>query len=196
LRLIEALPYDPESLAEVFGVEKIGLIKTDFYRRLTLEPTLTINSVVSGYTPTGGKTIIPGSATAKLDMRLVANQDPSDIFEKVRKHVEKHNPSVKVTHLGQMFPSRTRSDLEACKVVVKAVEAAYGRKAVVSPSMGASLPDYVWTKVLGLPSVAIPYANADESNHAPNENMMLECFYKGIHASAQIIHELGLARLK
>jgi len=191
LELIAKLPYDPDQLAQVFGVAQLPWSKEEFYRRLTLEPTLTINGLVSGYTGPGSKTIIPGRAAAKLDMRLVANQDPEDILAKLRAHVARHNPNVRVIHHGHMFPSRTRADLPVCQTVVRAIRAAYGREPLVMPALGGSLPDYVWTRLLGLPSVGVPYANADEANHAPNENMRLDCFFQGIHASAQVIHELG-----
>jgi acetylornithine deacetylase/succinyl-diaminopimelate desuccinylase-like protein len=191
LQLIEDLPYDPDSLAEVFGVEQLGLSKEEYYRRLTLRPTLTINGLVSGYTGPGSKTIIPGQAVAKLDMRLVADQDPEKIFEMVKAHVSKVNPDVEVVHHGHMYPSRTRPDLPAGQKVVRAVEAGAGEEPIVTPALGGSLPDYVWTKLVGLPSVGVPYANADEANHAPNENMEVDLFYRGIRVSAQVMHELG-----
>ena len=191
LKLIENIPYDPKSLAPIFGVPQIDLEKQEFYFKLMFQPTLTINGILSGYTGAGGKTIIPGRAMAKLDMRLVADQDPDEMFKKVRAHVQKINPQVKVTKLGGMLPSRTQTDLPICKVIVDAVREAYGQEPIVMPLLSATLPDYVWTKLLGLPSITVPYANADENNHAPNENMDLECFYKGIHCSAQVIHTIG-----
>ena len=57
--------------------------------------------------------------------------------------------------------------------------------------MGGSLPNYVFTDILGVPVVSVPYANPDENNHAPNENMKLSCYYNGIHATAQVLCELG-----
>jgi len=60
--------------------------------------------------------------------------------------------------------------------------------------MGGSLPDYVFTKTLGIPAFGVPYANADESNHAPNENMEIERFYKGIKTGAAMLTYLGAYR--
>ena len=48
------------------------------------------------------------------------------------------------------------------------------------PALGGSLPDYVFTKMLGIPAFGVPYANADEANHAPNENIEVERFFGGI----------------
>ena len=62
------------------------------------------------------------------------------------------------------------------------------------PSLGGSLPDYVWTSILGVPSVVVPYADHDENNHSPNENMSLSRFYNGIRCAAEVLAELGLPR--
>lgn len=191
LELIKKLPYNPEQFAKDFGVASIDLEKEDFYKRLSLEPTLTINGLLSGYTGAGSKTIIPGYATAKLDIRLVHPMDPFAVLEKIKDHVAKVNDKVEVVYKGHMLPSRTDSQLPFCKKIIEGAEKVYGAQPLVMPSCGGSLPDYVWTKDLGVPSVIVPYANADEANHSPNENLRLDCFYKGIHASAQVIHELG-----
>ena len=58
--------------------------------------------------------------------------------------------------------------------------------------MGGSLPDYVFTKLLGVPAFVVPYANADESNHAPNENLEIERFIRGIKTGAAILAHLGV----
>ena len=52
-----------------------------------------------------------------------------------------------------------------------ALPAERSRPTLLVPALGGSLPDYVFTKTLGLPAFGVPYANADESNHAPNENL-------------------------
>ena len=59
------------------------------------------------------------------------------------------------------------------------------------PLLGGSLPDAVWTKTLGLPSFLVPYANHDEDNHAPNENIVVERFYGGVRTAAALLAELA-----
>ena len=54
-----------------------------------------------------------------------------------------------------------------------------------------SLPNYVFTKILNIPAFGTPYANPDEANHAPNENLTLDCFHSGIRTGAAVLHELG-----
>ena len=67
---------------------------------------------------------------------------------------------------------------------------------MVAPTLGGTLPDYVFTKILGLPSVGVPYANPDERNHAPNENLVLENFYAGIRTSAFALERMQALALR
>ena len=46
---------------------------------------------------------------------------------------------------------------------------------------------------MGMPAVGVPYANADQANHSPNENFRLDCFMDGIKTSAQVLFDLGTA---
>ena len=124
-------------------------------------------------------------------MRLVVDQDPEDIFEKFSAHVKKHAPDVEIKNLGMMKPSRTPADLEIVDVVTNAVRKAFRQEPVLQPSMGGSLPDYVWTDVLGTPSILIPYANFDEANHSPNENMGIDDFINGIKCTCYVIEEIA-----
>ena len=190
LKLIDEIPYDPNKLAKIFGVQELTLNRKEFYRRLMFEPTLTINGLISGYTGIGGKTIIPGSAAVKMDARLVCNQDPNDIFNKIKDHVINYDPCAQVIKHHCMYPSKTSADLQICEPVIRAVNKTHDQRPILFPSAGASSPDYVWTSVLGVPLLCVPYANADEANHAPNENIVLDYYLNGIHTSAQLIHEL------
>jgi acetylornithine deacetylase/succinyl-diaminopimelate desuccinylase-like protein len=191
--LIKTLPLDAKELAEQIGYKDFNMTAEEYYRKLTLEPTLNIAGFHSGYGGEGSKTIIPSKATVKIDMCLVVDMDPDEIYEKFTNHVKKYAPDVEVKRLGSMKPSRTPSDSKVVKVVEKAVERSYERKPVLQPCMGGSLPDYVWTQILAAPSVVVPYANYDEANHSPNENIGVENFFNGIKCTCQVIQDLGKA---
>jgi acetylornithine deacetylase/succinyl-diaminopimelate desuccinylase-like protein len=90
-----------------------------------------------------------------------------------------------------MEPSRTPVAEPYVQVIARAVERATGERPYVSPSSGGSLPDYAFTRDLGLPLVKVPYANVDEANHAPNENFELSKFYGGIKISASVYEALA-----
>lgn len=191
-QLIDQLEFDREARKAVTGAKEITLDKEDVHMNTMFRPTFNINGLGSGYTGPGYRTIVPGSAVVKIDCRLVEAQDPEDIRKKLMAHIQKHCPDIKVTLGSQLFPSRTRPDLPASQAVIRAVARGYGKEPVIMPCVGASNPEYVFTKIAGLPSVTVPYANADERNHAPNENMDIELFYKGIHVSAEVIKEIGM----
>ena len=70
-----------------------------------------------------------------------------------------------------MLPSKTPMDSPYAEPIRRALLAARGVEPLLYPTLGASLPDYVFTKIFGVPAFIVPYANADEANHAPNENL-------------------------
>ena len=191
LELVRALPFDREGIRATLGYDGFQMDPETYYRRLLLEPTLNIAGFNSGYHGKGMKTIIPAAATLKMDMRLVVNQDPDDIFRKFEAHVRKHTPGVEVKKLGTMAPSRTSPDLPVVAEITEAVRSAYGTEPIIQPTLGGSLPDSVWTKIMGTPSVMVPYANADESNHSPNENLVAELFFDGIRCTCSVLARLG-----
>ena len=59
--------------------------------------------------------------------------------------------------------------------------------------VGGSLPSAVWPRELGGPALVVPYGNADQRNHSPNENMIVERFFAGIRTSAAPLAELRRA---
>lgn len=63
----------------------------------------------------------------------------------------------------------------------------------VVPSLGGSLPDYVFTRILGIPSLLVPYANPEQNNHAPNENFELARFIGGIRTCATVLQAIALS---
>ncbi|GJD47728.1 Succinyl-diaminopimelate desuccinylase [Methylobacterium crusticola] len=162
--------------------------------RLMFHPTLTINGFHGGYGGPGTKTVLPHEAFVKCDIRLVEAQTPDEILGKVEAHVRRHAPDVEVVRLDGMLPSKTPLDSPYGAVIREAVLAAQGVEPLVYPTLGGSLPDYVFTKILGVPAFVVPYANADEANHAPNENLVIDCFVNGIRTGAALLD--GLSRVR
>ena len=162
-----------------------------YFERLMARPTCNIAGFHSGYGGPGSKTIIPAEATVKMDFRLVPDQDPDDVYEKVAAHVARHAPGVEVRRLGSMRPSHTPLEHPLAEPLRRALCTGFGAEPVDIPLVGGSLPDAVWTQTLGLPSFVTPYANHDEANHSPNENMEVERFYAGIRTTAALLAELA-----
>ena len=187
-----ALPIDLTEFLDKTGIEELDA-PTDrpFFDRLMFHPTLTINGLHGGYGGPGSKTVLPAEAVAKCDIRLVEAMTPDQALDCVRAHVERHAPDVEFTPMGGMLPSKTPMEDAFAKPLIAAVTRAHGIDPLLYPVVGGSLPDYVFTKILGLPAFVTPYANADEANHAPNENMEVALFLKGIKTGAALLAALG-----
>ncbi len=188
---LDTLPIDLPAVLQSLDLNELDA-PTDrgFFDRLSAWPTFTINGLHGGYSGPGSKTVLPHEAMAKCDIRLVEAQTADDIFAKLEAHVQQHAPSVRVERQGSMDPSKTPLDSPYATPLQAAIAAAQGAPLLV-PALGGSLPDYVFTKILGLPAFGTPYANADEANHAPNENLEVARFYNGIKTSAALLAHLG-----
>ena len=192
----DALPVDVRGYLAEMGLSKLDAPEDrGFHDRLMFHPTLTINGLHGGYGGAGSKTVLPCAAVAKCDIRLVPDMTPEQAIDCVRAHVAQHAPEVEVVAQGGMLPSRTPIDSPFTAPIVAAVRAARGEEPYLIPSAGGSLPDYVFTKILGIPAFVVPYANADEANHAPNENIEVDLFHAGIRTGAALLDQLGQMRV-
>jgi len=193
LTAIEALPLDIEAVKTSLGLARLDApADRAFYERLCFRPTLTINGFHGGYGGPGSKTVLPNEALVKCDIRLVEAQNPEDILRKVAAHVAKHAPEVEfIAADAGMQPSKTSIASPFTAPLRRAFVAAQGAEPLLIPAGFGSLPGYVFTKILGIPAFVTPYANPDEANHAPNENLTLDCFYSGLRTGAALLHELG-----
>lgn len=188
------LPLDLDALRRELGLSELDApAGRPFYERLMFHPTLTINGMHGGYAGPGSKTVLPHEAFVKCDIRLVRAQTPADVLAKVAAHVARHAPDVEFVPMHGMEPSRTPMDSPFAAPIRTAIIAAHGTAPLLFPSLGGSLPDYVFTRILGIPAFVVPYANADEANHAPNENIRLDCFFAGIRTGAALLSHLGRA---
>ena len=193
LAAIERLPLDVEAVKASLGLARLDApAEMPFYDRLCFRPTLTINGFHGGYGGPGSKTVLPNEAFVKCDIRLVEAQDPEDILRKVAAHVAKHAPEVEFVSVEMgMQPSKTPIASPYTAPLRRAFVAAQGEEPLLIPAGFGSLPGYVFTKILRIPAFVTPYANPDEANHAPNENMTLDCFHSGVRTGAALLNELG-----
>jgi acetylornithine deacetylase/succinyl-diaminopimelate desuccinylase-like protein len=187
------LPLDLDEIKQSLGLTRLDEpAGRDYYERLCFQPTLTINGLHGGYGGPGAKTVLPCEAIAKCDVRLVAAQDTADTLSKIETHVRKHAPEVEVVaHGSGMQPSKTPMTSPYAARIRRAIERAHGTEPLIYPAGFGSLPGYAFTKILGIDHFVTPYGNADEANHAPNENLKIECFHNGIRTGAALLEELG-----
>ncbi len=191
----EALAGIPDPAGELRAVLGEGIARipdvSEFYAKSLTQPNLNVCGFQGGYSGEGMKTVLPGSARAKLDFRLVVEQDPDEIFESLRTFLEAEGfGDLEVRKMATFDASKTPAGNPYVQRVIEAV-AGYGIAPVVYPNFGGSVPDSMFTRDLGIPSVWFPLANADSNAHAPDENIDVEIFHRGCEVAATLMGGLA-----
>lgn len=195
LALIANLPDDSQDLINTYGLK--GFLKEmtggpELRREEVFLPTCTICGLTSGYQGPGSKTVLPAQASAKVDFRLVPDQKPREILEKLRRHLDAEGFSdVEIKYLGGEAPGRTDPDHPFVKLTLEAAREAYGMEPVIAPMVGGSGPNFVFLDVLKVPIVTAGVGHPGSRAHAPNENMVIENFVQGVKHTARILDKFG-----
>jgi len=166
-------------------------------------PSLNIRGMASSRIGAQASNVIPTTATASIDMRLVKGMDPSKTINQFVEHVQKQgyfvvdaepsadvrkaHPKVArvVRRRGGEIPWRVSMDLPALQEVIRIVENARG-KVIKIPNSGGTGPD-VALRVLGIPPIGVPIANHDDNQHSFNENVRLQNLWDGIELMAALL---------
>jgi acetylornithine deacetylase/succinyl-diaminopimelate desuccinylase-like protein len=164
------------------------------YERTTIRPALTVTGIRGGYQGSGAKAIIPASAAAQLDLRLVPDQDPARIEALLRAHLRTLTPPGIRLGVRTLFRAApvvvTRSHS-----IVRAAMHAYRRGFGVSPvflRVGGTIPIvHLLQTELQIPTVLLGFALPEDRLHAPNERFFLPNFARGIETSIHLLARLG-----
>ena len=194
VQAVEKIPQDQESILRDLGLTSLleGRTGSHYYYNLIFEPTCNLAGIYGGYMGEGSKTVLPNKVTAKIDMRLVPDQDPDDIYEKFKTHLTAHGyGDAEVRHFGMIWPSRTPIDNPYVQMAADAVTTAWGEEPVIFPGIGGGGPNYVFTDTLNTPCIVVPFAGHDQNNHAPDENMDVQYYLNGIKTAAALLDKLG-----
>lgn len=193
-QLFDAMP-DPEPLLrEQLGIrEFVAGRRGKDLERAVFSPTCNIQGITTGYQGDGMKTVIPHEATVKIDFRLVPNQDPDDLFTKLRAYLDAQGfDDVELVRLGAMWPVRVPADDPLVKLCIRTGEEVYGKPALVEPLVGGSSPVYAFAQPLGGIPVIRPGVGHDGGRtHAPDEHMLIENFINAARHIARIVEEFG-----
>jgi acetylornithine deacetylase/succinyl-diaminopimelate desuccinylase-like protein len=141
---------------------------------LTASPTVNIEGLVSGYTGPGGKTVLPGKAVAKMDLRLVPDMTAAEALASLKAHLAKHGfADIDVHMSGGYDPTTTAADAQ----IIRASTAVYkknGIDPVLLPRLAGSWPGYVFTgDPLRLPAGHFGLGHGNGA-HAPDEYYVIE----------------------
>jgi acetylornithine deacetylase/succinyl-diaminopimelate desuccinylase-like protein len=155
-------------------------------------PTCNVAGIASGYQGPGSKTVLPAEAMAKLDFRLVPDQDPNEVLAQLRKHLDK-NGFEKVEILAGEGEKPARSDVDSAiaKTVIESVRELHGEP-VLWPFMPATGPMHPVVADLGVPTVLpVGVGRPDNRIHAPNENIHAADYVDTIRLMCRIWQRFG-----
>ena len=185
-----------EQFKQSTGVPEIWGWDTEYSIResIAARPTLDINGMWSGWSGPGPKTIIPQKAGAKISSRLVGNQDPHDIFDKLKKYIESITPptvKVKVSLLTTGKPALFPINIPEMQAAAHAYEKGWGATPVFTRG-GGSIPVVAEiADMMKIPVVMMGYGLDDDGLHSPNEKYSLEMFQRGIETAIVYLEELA-----
>jgi acetylornithine deacetylase/succinyl-diaminopimelate desuccinylase-like protein len=201
-RAIDEIPDVAPKLMQTFGFSR-----AENADRLELRhnlPALNINAFEAGGGVGGqGRTIIPASASARLDLRFVKAIDPTTQFERLVTHIRRqgyfivdkepdaetraaHARIASVTRVGGYPAGRTSMDVPIAKAITRAMAEAAG-PIVRLPTIGGSAPFYLFSDVLKVPTIGLSIVNFDNNQHGPNENVRIRNVWDGIESIAAIL---------
>ena len=194
IECLKNIPFEEEEVKKELGLKTFLRSKSglEALKALLCQPTCTINGFISGYTGKGSKTVLPHEATAKLDVRLVPNQDSGEIFRKLVKHLKTRGfGDLEVIKHGSTEPTRTPVNDPFVRLVSETAEKVYGEKAVIYPSSAGSGPMHLFRNVLGYPVVSAGCSHPEANTHAPDENLKIRSFIKGTRFIATLISDFA-----
>ena len=115
-----------------------------------------------------------------------------EIFQKVKDYLASLDDSGITVSLedGYLEPSKTPVDTPFLPSIEKVTQEIYGSY-VIYPCRPSSAPDYLWTNILGLPAIQVRWSDADSDNHAPNEHLSIDEYFKGIALTIKVLEILG-----
>lgn len=198
----------PDDEAEIRA--KLGFARPDGVAPTLQEaiqyPSLNVRGMASAWIGERARTIVPSTATAEIDVRLVRESDPASLIALIRSHVEgrgyhlvetepteeerRHHPKIAAFRSSISYEAfRTPLDSEVGHWLRRAMVRAFGEEPIRKRTSGGSIPISPFVRALGVPAVTVPTVNADNNQHSPNENLRVGNYVDGVKTFLAILTE-------
>ncbi|MEX0274867.1 MAG: M20/M25/M40 family metallo-hydrolase, partial [Flavobacteriaceae bacterium] len=196
--ILKSVPDDALAINQGLGIntpEKVG----QFYQESLQYPSLNVRGLGSGWVGQQARTIVPATATAELDLRLVPESDGNRLKKLVKNYIKdqgymvlggeptmeqrmQHDKIVTLTERPVTPAFRTPLDNPYGQSLVKALESTFGEPPVQIRIMGGTVPIAHFISELQTPAFIVPMVNPDNNQHSPNENLKIGQIEYGIKA--------------
>ncbi|MFT4605709.1 MAG: acetylornithine deacetylase/succinyl-diaminopimelate desuccinylase-like protein [Rhodothermales bacterium] len=204
--ILAKVPDDEPAIRRSIGIAKAdGVART--YQESIQYPSLNIRGLAAGWIGDDVRTIIPPSATAEIDVRIVPESDPVRLIALIYTFIEEQgfhlignrNPTEEERQQFSRLASfdysiayqayRTPYDSRVGIWLTSAMRRAFGTDPVRKRMSGGSIPISPFITTLGVPAVTVPTVNADNNQHSPNENLRVGNYIDGIRTFLAILTE-------
>ncbi|MFS4494149.1 M20/M25/M40 family metallo-hydrolase [Maribacter sp. 2308TA10-17] len=196
MNVIKSVPDNASAINSNLAIktpEKVG----SFYQEALQYPSLNIRGLGSGWIGYKARTIIPESATAELDLRLVPESDGKRLKDLVKKHIEKqgfyiidtiptkeqrmaHDKIMTITERGVTDAFRTDLSNPYGEFLLNIIKNNFEEDVVQIRIMGGTVPISPFINELKIPAFIVPMVNPDNNQHSPNENLKIGQIAYGI----------------
>ena len=202
-KILEAVPLEDISIknrTQILNTDKVGRT----YQESIQYPSLNIRGIQSGWVGKEARTIIPATATAEMDIRLVVESDPEALIAGIQSYIkdmgftvldhkptknERLNNSKIITLNSKIaYPAfRTDTNAKEGKWLTRILEDYYNENPVIIRTSGGSVPISPFVSELGVPAIGVPTVNLDNNQHSPNENLRVGNYFMGIETYLAIL---------
>jgi acetylornithine deacetylase/succinyl-diaminopimelate desuccinylase-like protein len=205
-RMLAAVPDGGAAMLKTFGVAAPEAAFPKLQQALQF-PTLNVRGMTSAFVGAGARTIIPDSATAAIDIRLVKETPGEAMVAKLRAHIAaqgyhiveadpdeatraKYSKIARVKTIGEATNAFRTSPMEPqVRALAASIRAAHGVEPVHLRTLGGTVPIAPFIEALGFPAVLVPTVNYDNNQHEENENLRLGNLFEGIVTVAAILKQ-------
>ncbi|HXX97941.1 MAG TPA: M20/M25/M40 family metallo-hydrolase [Candidatus Bathyarchaeia archaeon] len=195
LELVSREQFDEQEFKREYAVRKFvnNVRGIQARRALVGMPTCNIAGLAAGYAAQGAKTVLPSSAVAKIDFRLVPSMDPKRQFVRLTNHLKKHGfgKDIEIKFINGEAPSRTAINEPFVKQVTDSAAETFGIEPIIRVSSSGTGPMHSFVKVLGTPCVSVGGTSIHARIHSPNEFGRIDLLSKATKCIAAIIENFG-----
>ena len=205
MNILNSVPDDENKVKVKLGIGTIDSVGTNYQTALQY-PSLNIRGMASAWVGPESRTIVPATATAEIDMRLVVESPPERQVALLKKHIESQGylildrkPTSQErflnTHICQFTNDRAyaafRTELDSPIGIwaYQALKETYGQDPIRVRTFGGSLPVTPFIKTLDVPAIIVPLVNSDNNQHSPNENLRLGNYFNGVKTLHALMHK-------
>ena len=202
--ILSKTPDDEAAIKKRIGIASPDQVGAN-YQEAIQYPSLNVRGMSSAWIGEKVRTIVPATATAEIDVRLVPECDAERLISLIKNHITEqgyylisdrgpsdderlqHNRIASFDYKVSYEAFRTPYDSEVGIWLNQALTGAFGKEPIRKRMSGGSIPISPFVKKLGLPAVTVPTVNRDNNQHSPNENLRLGNYIEGVRTFLAIL---------